>query len=225
MNKAIKKIAADIELKENLRWQECGEWMKEHQSADVPVSLSSYVDPKKSFSENLENCFQKSKDIKAKIRGAKRRILEIENELLGQVERPSTEKVRSQNSALRQADARGRTFELESGAVLFVGKSAKDNLRLLRKAKPWHYWLHLRDQPSCHGLIERNKNKTVTNAALHLAAHHLISNNFGEKQKNYRGDKFDIVVAECRFVRPIKGDRHGRVHYSDERTFTHLFQD
>lgn len=229
IKKAIKKISEDISAKENEPWAEVGQWLKSEQTLDVPVEFVDYIDRSQSFSENLEKCFKKAKDNKLKIIGAKKRILELQAELSD--ENLSSAGFGRSNihrdtkpSALRLSGAKGRTFVLEDNIILFVGKSADDNLRLLRQAKPWFYWLHLRDRPSCHGLIHRNKSQKLSDAILHLAAHHLIANNFGEKKKSYVGDKFDIIVTECRFVRPIKGDRHGRVHFTDERSFTHLFQ-
>lgn len=33
------------------------------------------------------------------------------------------------------------------------------------------------------------------------------------------GGTFEVLIAECRFVTPIKGDSLGRVNYRNERVF------
>jgi predicted ribosome quality control (RQC) complex YloA/Tae2 family protein len=85
-------------------------------------------------------------------------------------------------------------------------------------------WFHLRDQPSAHGILHRNKNQKISDATLHQAAHELIAATFGSKAKNQSGQKIEVVVADCRHVKPIKGDRHGRVTYAEGRHFVHQFR-
>jgi len=127
-------------------------------------------------------------------------------------------------SLLKESSAKGRTIEILGGLRLYVGKSGADNIKLLREARPWYFWLHIRDEPGAHAILHRNKNQNVTDAQLHLAAHHLIHKTYGEKSAQHRGQKIPVLVTECRFVRPIKGDRLGRVTFSDERTLLHMFQ-
>jgi predicted ribosome quality control (RQC) complex YloA/Tae2 family protein len=182
------------------------------------------VDVKKTFSWNLENCFRRAKENEKKIAGTERRRSEVAARLAkveaGELSTPAN----SSPHFLADAKVKGRTFDLGEGLTLFIGKSAADNMRLLREAKAWHYWLHLRDQPSCHGLLHRNKGQKISDAAFHQAAHHLIEIHFGNHHGRYDGEKFQIVVAECRFVKPIKGDRLGRVTYSNDRTLAHKYQ-
>lgn len=239
IEKAIQSIERDLKEKRAENWQEAGEWLKAHQSLNVPFELAAFIDAKKSFSYNLARCFEKSKELQKKIAGAEARIAELQKQILRQDSgsRPGNQfQPHSENQAedlheqteektlLRGAAARGRTFQLSGGAIFYVGKSAEDNLRILRKAKPWYYWLHLRDEPSAHGILTRNKNQKISQSILHEAAHCLLTKTYGERQKDYYGQKFAMLVAECRFVRPIKGDRIGRVHYSSETSFLHLFK-
>lgn len=120
--------------------------------------------------------------------------------------------------ALNSLKVRYHFFESPSGFRAFSGKSAQQNMALLKWARPWYYWLHLRDYPSSHCYIERNKNQVVPEGDLHLIAKWLVKKTF--KQKKISKDlKFEVVVVECRFVRKIKGDRLGRVSYKNEKNF------
>ena len=238
LKKACAKVEAELEAKKNELWQGAGEQIKITQTLEVSPELAPYIDREKSLAWNIQNCFQKAKAVKKKQLGTeirlaqlRREMTELENQIAAtpaealvsqaQLANPASKKPDSQ--LLHQASARGRTFDLGSDTFLYVGKSADDNLRLLRKAKAWHLWLHLRDHPGSHGIIARNKNQRVDDATLQRAAHHLLQTQFGAKAQRVAGDKFSVIVTECRFVRPIRGDRLGRVNYSDERTFLHLF--
>ncbi len=234
IEKALGKVEEEIKKKSSEDWQIVGELLKKEQSLNIAPEYSLYVDKKRSLAWNMQNCFQKSKALKAKLSGTIARREQLRKELLaltsdvaagpltGQKSQPNSDAM-PKKKLLESAEARGRTFELTPDFFLFVGKSAVDNLRILRQAKAWHYWLHLRDYPGAHGIISRNKNQLVSDAVLQRAAHHLLVAQFASKAERHYGDKFTILVAECRFVRPIKGDRLGRVTHSNARTFTHQF--
>jgi predicted ribosome quality control (RQC) complex YloA/Tae2 family protein len=101
-----------------------------------------------------------------------------------------------------------------------VGRSAKDNLSLLRAAKPWDIWLHVKDVPGCYGLLRRNKNQEIPEALLQEAARKVVDFSLKAKRTLREGERFEVLVAECRYVRPIKGDHIGRVRYSNERVLS-----
>ena len=127
-------------------------------------------------------------------------------------------------SLLELAGIKGRTYQLPEGHQFFVGKQAADNLKLLRAARAWYLWFHLKDHPGAHGILRRNKGESIPDSKIHLAAQWLLTHQWGEKSSKYQGDKFSILVAECRYVRPIKGDRVGRVHYTNAQTLNLRFQ-
>ncbi len=240
IQKSMASIVADLEKKRSEKWSLAGEWLKANQSLEVPDEFSIYVDVKKSMSFNIENCFSRAKELQKKISGADARLKELQNEfenLQKEIDQTQTDRLRtefpvaqSKGSAnqrpaiMTAAKARGRTFEVSSQNTLFVGKSAEDNLRILRAAKSWYYWLHLRDEPSAHGILTRNKNEPVSQDVLHRAAQILLENNYGSRSSKHYGEKYTVILTECRFVRPIRGDRLGRVNYSNESTFVHLFK-
>ena len=66
-------------------------------------------------------------------------------------------------------------------------------------------------------IIQRNKQQKVTDGQLIKAARWMLNEQFGLRAEDLRGQMFDILVAECRHVRPIKGDKVGRVNYTNER--------
>jgi hypothetical protein len=226
LQKAIEKVAEEIKIKSDQQWAAAGEWLKTHQTLnELPTEFTAYIDMKKNLVWNIQNCFAKSKGLQKKLAGTQARLGELRKEVAEtrEMTQPKMATVKASSKLLSQADARGRTFALDDGFFLFVGKSAADNLKLLREAKPWHYWLHLRDSPGSHGILVRNKNQVVGDAILQRAAHHLLATQFGDKSGKYNREKFAILVAECRFVRPIRGDRLGQVTHTDARTFLHQF--
>lgn len=224
LQKAIDKISADITRRQEEPWSEVGQWLRENQNLNVPAQWAKYIDQDMSLGRNMESCFQKAKESKLKIAGSEKRRTELTEQLNNlSVESIGAKAPLQEKSLLKAAQSKGRTHDLGDGLLLYIGKSAQDNLRLLREARPWNYWLHLRDEPSAHAILHRNKNQKVSEATLQLAAHHLIRNTYGDKHTRHKGQKLQVILAECRFVRPIKGDRIGRVTYTGERSFLHLY--
>ncbi|MFN9065949.1 MAG: DUF814 domain-containing protein, partial [Bdellovibrionales bacterium] len=119
---------------------------------------------------------------------------------------------------MKKAEATGRNREIK-GFTASKGKSAQDNLALLRAAKAWDLWLHLRDYPGSHLILSLDKGQSVPQEVLNEAALWLAESSVKSKVK-LSGMRFDVLVVECRFVRPIKGDKLGRVNYQNERVFT-----
>lgn len=104
-----------------------------------------------------------------------------------------------------------RQLKLESGAIAWIGKSAADNLKLLRQARAWDFWLHLKDSPSAYAIVRREKNQKIPQAELDKIGLWLLSQS--RLAKKSHSAESDILVVECRHVRPIKGDKLGRVTY------------
>ncbi|MNT80503.1 hypothetical protein D3C72_2199710 [compost metagenome] len=106
---------------------------------------------------------------------------------------------------------------MESGAIAYCGKSAADNLALLRQAKAWDFWLHLKDFPGAHAIVHRKRDQLIPDNELLQVSEWLAHESLSEKSL-YPGQKLAVVVVETRFVRPIKGDKLGRVTYHSEGT-------
>lgn len=176
--------------------------------------------------ELAEEAFQKAKDSLRKRSGTLERVAILEKELkdLNKNLReeafvPSlqeTSSVKKQKSLMEKSEAKGRRLDLGAGVEAWIGKSAKDNLALLRKAQAWDLWLHLKDYPGAHAIISHPRNTHVGQREIQKTAEWVIRESL--KNENL-GGKYEVVVVECRFVRPIKGDKLGRVTYHSARSF------
>ncbi|MCB0386266.1 MAG: hypothetical protein KDD43_12810, partial [Bdellovibrionales bacterium] len=223
--RAIGKIEADLKKNREIVWRQVADWIHQHQNLNVPEEWAKFVDQEQTFSWNLERCYQKAKDLKSKREGTIERLhlLQAEVEALKAGElpiKPGPEfkgKIKEKNSG-RQVKA--RKLQLGDQFVAYVGKSAKDNLQLLRQARAWDLWLHLRDYPGSHCIIQRNKGETVPESLLREASQWVARATFGRKAEQKQGEKLTVLFAECRHVRPIKGDKMGRVTFRNETTLT-----
>jgi predicted ribosome quality control (RQC) complex YloA/Tae2 family protein len=120
--------------------------------------------------------------------------------------------------------AKGRVKVLPDGRRAYVGKSAKDNMALLRSAKAWYLWMHVRDYPSGHLILQQNKGQIVTETDLKDLALFLVKES-GFAKSLRDGDMFDVQYTECRYIKPIKGDKLGRVHVQKEKVLRIRFSD
>lgn len=222
--KALQKVEEELARKKELPWRAIGEWIKEKQSLEVPEEWVPFVDKRRMLSWNIDQCFGKARDAEGKIFGTEQRLRLLLEEIEGlkkELAKPPGEmSIKPKTPSLqplKNSDASGRTLRLTEELVAVAGKNAADNLKLLRKARAWDYWLHLQDQPGSHVILFRNKSTAVSDAVLRQVIAWFVRLQFGKKYSNYAGDKLRVIVAECRHVRPIKGDRLGRVNYQDER--------
>lgn len=218
--KALFEIRRGLEDQKIDKWVEAGYWMKEHGFHQITDEMSRFVRFDQSLSWNIENCFQQAKTLMHKKEGAQQRILVLEKEisnLLQAVYQEKAEKKRL-DDIMDKTSAKGRKLYLESGSVAYLGKSAADNLKLLRQAKAWDYWLHLRDFPGAHAIIHRKKEVELRTEEIESVAQWVAQETLSKKSILI-GQKMAVVVAECRHVRPIKGDKLGRVTYHYPKTY------
>lgn len=219
--RSIDKVASEIENKEQSPWRKLGEWLVANQSLDVPDEFKALVDQRRKLAWNIEQCFHKAKEADRKLEGTRARLRELKasvSELENRLAKgnwvidaaPKTPKAERTNA---------RTLHVSENLQVVVGKSARDNLDLLRKARAWDIWLHVKDRPSAHAILFRPKGAKVTDDVMRKAAQWLVKMSLGSKYKEHMGEKFQILNAECRFVSPIKGDRIGRVTYRNEKVF------
>ncbi|MBE8163389.1 MAG: hypothetical protein HAW63_05320 [Bdellovibrionaceae bacterium] len=109
-----------------------------------------------------------------------------------------------------------RSLLLDSGVAVVAGKNAKANVDLLRQARPWHIWVHLRDYPSSHAIILTTKAQKITDKEIIMVGRWLAE--FSLKKGHLAEIKLDAMYTQCRFVKSIKGDSLGRVSYKNEKT-------
>ncbi len=206
-------------------WPQVGEFLKNEGFQRLPPEWSPFVKFDQSVSKNIQICFDKAKAAKIKILGARERLKQIQDEILSLSDLSEKkfetylQKQVSQKSKVGPRSVEGRyrklTFQ-ESNLVCYMGKSAQDNVDLLRKSKAWDFWIHLKDYSSAYAILHRQKGQNVSDQDLNRCAQWLIKEGLSQKQ-NQMGGRFTIVVSECRFVRPIKGDKLGRVTYHEAR--------
>lgn len=193
---------------------------------------SNLLDLKKNVSWNMELCFEQAKAMQRKAAGALERkkivqqeIQDLEEQKINLKDRidmgsgPIDEQARQESTQSLKNFSNGaqlRKLELSDGIVAYKGKSARDNLDLLRSARSWDLWMHLKDYPGAYLILRRQKKQVVVDKDLHLAARWLAKD-FLSKKENMRGLRLSVVMTESRFVRPIKGDKIGRVNYHSAR--------
>lgn len=242
---ALEKMRADLSAKADPKWREAGELLKMTAALEVPSSYAPYVDLRQSLSWNIETCFRKAKENERKLEGARARIELLDAELAsiraagperfartalaGSVARsgvPVTHSgaqgpggVAKAKSLLEKAGARGRKLQIADDLEAYIGKSAADNIALLRRAQPHDYWLHLRDHPGAHAILRRAKGRAVSDAELNEVGRWVVMQSLHKSEAELKGGRYDLILAECRFVRPIKGDKLGRVNYQNDRLF------
>lgn len=227
-----KKLVLMSKLDDDLKamekpWQALGEYLKVNQTLEVPEDWRPLLDPTLPVNANMQRCFDKHKlqekrreQIQERILHIKTEIEELQSATLGGEVSGLQRPIKSLASELlSKANAKGRKLMLAEGIEAVFGKSAKDNMALLRRAQAWDLWLHLRDLPGSHLIVRRPRQKNVDHHLLIEAARWLLKETLGKK-KVIEGDRYDLIVTECRFVKPIKGDRLGRVNYQNETTLT-----
>ncbi|MEK7356607.1 MAG: hypothetical protein AAB250_09170 [Bdellovibrionota bacterium] len=221
---ALEKMTADLAARSSTAARDLGEWLKANGSLDgVPSEWSEFVDLRKSLSWNIEQAFKIAKGNERKLAGSRERIEKVRAELAaleaaGPGGRTGAKNEKPEREGLlAKAKARGRSLKLADDLDCYIGKSAADNLALLRRAQPFDLWLHLRESPGSHAIIRRARGRNVTDAELLEAGRWVAAQSFGRRIVEMKGQKVDLLIVECRFVRPIKGDKIGRVNYTNDR--------
>lgn len=223
-----------------LRWIELGEALKFPDFGDDSVlkKFEEIYDSKLSRSQNRENAFAKAKALKAKKEGHLSRIQILKQqieELTSALNQPeqnflskneeSSHLNKSQillKKTMKKVDFRGRKQLISEKVEAFMGKSGKDNLALLRMAQSSDLWMHLKDEPSAHVILMKPKSYQLTLGEIEKAAKWLFKETINSKKRIAAGT-YEFVVVECRYVRPIKGDKLGRVTYHHPQFYRFAF--
>jgi predicted ribosome quality control (RQC) complex YloA/Tae2 family protein len=222
--KGLAKVEEELQRKKDMPWREVGAWLKQNQSLDVPAQWNPFVDKRRKLSWNIEQAFNKAREVEGKVFGTEQRralllkdIERLEHDL---AKPPGQMLLKAEKPAfqpLRESQAEGRTLRINEELIAVAGRNAADNLKLLRKARAWDFWIHIQDRPGAHVILFRNKSTSVSDAVLRQVMEWFVRMQLGAKLAKHGGEKWKFLVAECRHVRPIKGDKLGRVHYQDER--------
>jgi hypothetical protein len=71
--------------------------------------------------------------------------------------------------------------------------------------------------------MRRARSRQVTDQEFLEAGRWVVEQSLGRRANELHGERHDLLIVECRYVRPIKGDRLGRVHYTHDRVLTIRF--
>lgn len=223
--KALQAIDEQLRGYNETFWLTLGEKVKvEGLSGLSPLEKESLKDCRH-VGEAIQFSFQKAKQIQQKREGTlqRRRIVETEIEKLEKqmaegrlpaalgAEKKSVQ-FKDKDSKSADKNLKLRKLELSSTVHAFIGKSALDNLSLLRQARAWDFWLHLKDYPGAYGIIRREKNENIPLDSLVQVAR-FVAKNSSAAQGLSVGDRVCVVYTECRHVRPVKGAKPGLVTY------------
>lgn len=211
----------------SIAWQAFGEHLKISQ--EIPEQFAKFYKSSMSVAENRENAFRQAKLLKKKKSGNLERIQILENEIqkLKQeiqtipYQSIKTEKASFGQMIMKKTESRGRKLKLSEQVDAVMGKSAKDNIDLLRAAQPTDLWLHLKDEPSAHVILVKPKNLEVPLSLIQQASDWLMTEMY--TKKNRLAGRYEVIVVECRHVKPLKGDKHGRVTYHHGKTYSFVF--
>lgn len=223
---ALEKLKAQVNNPLIAMYQKIGEHLKSHGYKNLELEWPQQIDLKKRVSENIEICFQKSKQFKSKGLGAQKRIDILKNEI-EQVKDVSQTAFEHEMESRRQKTAksvlprkddlkietRKKMVDEELDVVCYMGKSAQENVKLLKAAKSWHIWIHLKDYPSAYAILFYGKNIKISDQHIRRASQWFVEESFRHK-KETPGTKVKVIFTECRYVKLIKGDRLGRVTHS-----------
>src|SRR5690606_36841797 len=103
---------------------------------DLPKEFAPFVDRSRSISWNLDHCFAKAKENERKMEGTQKRLEQLKSEKARPQAAPSAPTHRLLKDKLESA----RSLNLSGDLRVLAGRSARDNLILLRQAKGWDLW-------------------------------------------------------------------------------------
>jgi predicted ribosome quality control (RQC) complex YloA/Tae2 family protein len=224
---ALERMRDELNFKTSSAYRDLGEWLKANGTLEG-APHGDLLNRDESLSWNIEHAFHRAKENERKADGTRARIAQVTGELAelqragaGHFDLPRKGPgAKERESLLAKAAARGRRHSVASDLDVYIGKSASDNLAILRKAQPFDLWLHLRDFPGSHAILRRTRGRNVTDSELREAGRWVIEQSLGARAAQMKGERFDMLIVECRYVRPIKGDKLGRVNYTNDRVMS-----
>ncbi len=196
-----------------------GELLKYQSIADLAAEDRKWIKERESTDWNREQLFKKAKLLTAKKEGMAARINTLQAEIakLSEMAEPPATPAKHNNSISGSVSVDTRKLEVDKTISLYMGKNAKDNVQLLKSSQPWELWFHLKDYPSAYAITRRNKGVIVGHNEMIKMATWFASECFKNK-KEKSPSHIKVIVAETRFVKLLKGDRLGRVTFTNGKT-------
>lgn len=124
---------------------------------------------------------------------------------------------KSQESSVNQRSSKSsrisyRTLRVHGFEIRYT-RSGPENLKLLRSAQPWDFWIHNRWYPGAFFILMRpHKNHSGPSESQWIEI-------LGEILRAERRQESEYLVTEVRYVQPIKGAKPGLVRYREEKVY------
>ena len=190
------------------------------QGLPLTKELQSYYKENLSLRENIEWGFEQQKQKKLKIERLTQRLESLEKDFSIRSQEPV-----SRTKALDVNNLKAtRHLQISEEVRAFCGKTATENLDLLRKSRSWHIWMHLKDYPSGHLILATPKNYAVSEDELKESALFLFKVAAPKKLQASEQISFEVIYTETKFVKPIKGAKKGLVQPSRTRSRIYLWK-
>jgi predicted ribosome quality control (RQC) complex YloA/Tae2 family protein len=186
-------------------------WAEVPDPEDPERTLRIELDPARSPGENLEGLYRRARKAQTARRALQERLEDARGALeAGGAAAPApTPPARARSPGLPF-----RRYRSSDGWTIWVGRNGAENDLLLREARPWDLWFHVRDAAGAHVLLRgpgreaRPPERTVAEAAGLAALHSRASTHAA----------VDVMVVEAGRLRKPKGAGRGRVLVAGERT-------
>lgn len=220
-SEAIEKIInLDLENKNSVQaYYKVGELLKYQSIAELSVEDKKWINDQQTREWNREHLFKKAKAMASKKSGMAARIEVLSREiaeLTDSLDGPPPEP-KHNISVAGKVSVETRKLEVSGTLSLYMGKNAKDNVQLLKSSQPWEIWFHLKDYPSAYAITRRNKGVLIEHGDMIKMAVWFAKECFKSKKEKLP-THVEIIYAETRFVKLLKGDRLGRVTYANGKT-------
>lgn len=189
-------------------------WAEVPDPAEPERTVRVELDPARSPGENLEALYRQAKRAETARRALEERRAEAVG--AGGPAPPGGERRASPDLAGKGAGPRlpFRRYRSSDGWPIWVGRNGAENDRLLREARPWDLWFHVRGGSGAHVLLRlpgreaRPPDRTLAEAAGLAALHSRASAEAA----------VDVMVVEAGRLRKPKGGGRGKVLVAGERT-------
>lgn len=121
--------------------------------------------------------------------------------------------LKEQSSAKQKSPSRNSSpilYRTADGTCIRVGKNNRQNEQLLRSAQPNHIWLHAKDVPASHVILEsENPSRETLSLAAEIAAYH---------SKAGKSAQVAVDYTRRKDVKKPGGAKPGFVHYFNQHT-------
>ena len=227
--RAKEKIKTAIENLEQGRFQQLARALESNEV--LSVELKSLYKENLSKRENIQWAYKQSKVSEQKKKRLIERLDSLSSELSSEMNKTNKEpKEQKAKKAKKERPFKGVKHHLKENLILRCGRNAKENLDLLRHARPWHLWMHLSDYPSGHLIVERPKGYELNPTELEKCAHFLFLKGAPKKLLNTPTQRYAVMFTECRYVNAQKKSKglvttqkHQIRVFTWESKFMHLF--